>query len=347
MINPSQISVVMQGPVVGGSTVAEDQRLTRRCLHSVRQHLPGAQLVLATWKGSDVQGLDYDVLVECADPGSIKTFSPKATNMNRQIFSTQQGLLAVDRPYVLKLRTDSELTSAAFLEAFDRFPAVTESARIFQKRLVTWNLLTKFPLAGKSNLHHPSDMIFFGLREDVGLLWNIPLYARSDSELEEDRAFMEQGRAGHTPISYLTAEQYIWLSCIQKKQAVFLPTQPHPSDCRKSSELLVNNFTVLEPEQFGALWKGGQRLTYSTWYQICSHAEWQQFYRQFCDRKFKAAIPWELVPKRIIYFLLTRATIFPKAYRWFYYKLEPEGYGREPQPIGKLIWKKIRAVVGR
>jgi len=303
-------------------------------------------LILSTWRGSDVQGLDYDVLVESDDPGSIKTFSPKATNMNRQIYSTQQGLRAADRPYALKLRTDTELTSAAFLEYFDRFPARGEGVQIFQKRLVTWNLLTKFPLDG-ANLYHPSDMVFFGLREDVDLLWSIPLYARNEAELAQDQALMEKGGAGNIPISYLTAEQYIWLGCIQKKQAAVLPSQPQPPDCRKSSELLVNNFVVLYPEQFGARWKAGQRLTYSTWCQLCSHAEWQRLYQKLCDPGFHAAIPWELVPKRIVYFALTRATFLSKTYRWLYYKLEPEGYGREPQPIGRLIWKKIRSLGGK
>jgi len=59
------ISVIVQGPVVGAP-----DHLTRRCLASVRQHLPGAELVLSTWQGSDTGGLEYDLLVPNQDPGA-------------------------------------------------------------------------------------------------------------------------------------------------------------------------------------------------------------------------------------------------------------------------------------
>src|SRR6266851_1380389 len=65
------LSVVVQGPVVGGRRDPEERQLTRRCLASIRSCLPDAQIILSTWRGSDLAGLPFDVLVENDDPGPI------------------------------------------------------------------------------------------------------------------------------------------------------------------------------------------------------------------------------------------------------------------------------------
>ncbi len=56
-----EISVVVQGPVVGASSDPDDRQLTRRCLTSIRALLPNAEIILSTWRGSDVSGLQLDV----------------------------------------------------------------------------------------------------------------------------------------------------------------------------------------------------------------------------------------------------------------------------------------------
>lgn len=61
-IDTKDISVVVQGAVGGYTPV---------CLASVRKHLPESEIVLSTWKGSNVEGLDYDVLVLSDDPGGF------------------------------------------------------------------------------------------------------------------------------------------------------------------------------------------------------------------------------------------------------------------------------------
>jgi hypothetical protein len=78
MISDKDISVVVQGPI------HKQDNLTKRVLESVRTHLPNAELILSTWKGSDVDGLDCDVLLLNDDPGAINGY-----NVNRQIVSTR------------------------------------------------------------------------------------------------------------------------------------------------------------------------------------------------------------------------------------------------------------------
>ncbi len=52
MIEPYEISVVVQGPIVGKPEDPYEKRLTYRCLESVHKYLPGAEVIVATWKGS-------------------------------------------------------------------------------------------------------------------------------------------------------------------------------------------------------------------------------------------------------------------------------------------------------
>ena len=55
MIKSEDISVVVQGAI--------DKFNTPKCLKSIRKVLPRAEIVLSTWEKSDVNGLDYDILV--------------------------------------------------------------------------------------------------------------------------------------------------------------------------------------------------------------------------------------------------------------------------------------------
>lgn len=63
-IKPKDISVVVQGAI--------NKEITPRCLQSIRTLLPNAEIILSTWEGSDVDGLDYDKLVLNKDPGAVK-----------------------------------------------------------------------------------------------------------------------------------------------------------------------------------------------------------------------------------------------------------------------------------
>jgi hypothetical protein len=84
-IDSKDISVVVQGPI------HTQDNLTKRVLESVRTHLPNAELILSTWKGSEVDGLDCDILLLNDDPGAINGLN----NVNRQIVSTRNGLQKV------------------------------------------------------------------------------------------------------------------------------------------------------------------------------------------------------------------------------------------------------------
>ena len=114
MIESKDISIVVQGAI--------DIELTTLCLKSIRKILPNSQIILSTWQGSNINDLDYDVLIENKDPGcTVCSKQNGKNNINRQIVSTISALKAVKTKYVLKLRSDMILTNLNFIKAFIKF----------------------------------------------------------------------------------------------------------------------------------------------------------------------------------------------------------------------------------
>ena len=111
-IDSSEISVVVQGAI--------SDKFTKRVLVSIRKYLPKSEIILSTWKGSDVSGLSYDILIENEDPGAIILFPQwkQYHNLNRQIVSTQNGIAKASKKYILKIRTDIVLKNRGFLQYF-------------------------------------------------------------------------------------------------------------------------------------------------------------------------------------------------------------------------------------
>jgi hypothetical protein len=101
MIDFKDISVVVQGPVIGKNANKKTERHTELCLESIRKYLPGAYIILSTWKGSDFSGLDYDSVVENDDPGG-NIMGDFSKNCFRQIVSSLNGLKTVKTKYALK-----------------------------------------------------------------------------------------------------------------------------------------------------------------------------------------------------------------------------------------------------
>jgi len=221
MINQRDISVVVQGPIIGAPDDDLKQRLTLRCLQSVRRHLPEAEIVLSTWRDSDVSGLPYDVLVESDDPGAVWCNAtpdvPRPPyNANRQITSTRAGLLAATKPLAMKLRSDMALTGKDFLNYFGRYTARAEGWRILGERVVVCDVISKNPRRKYKYPFHPSDWFHFGRREDVLNIWDIPHTPEPETSRWLDTHARPDNDFETWAMYRYTVEQYVWLSFLRK-----------------------------------------------------------------------------------------------------------------------------------
>lgn len=172
MINPSLISVIIQGPLY---RKLSPSRGIEHCIDSLRYHLPGAEIVVSTWTDEDVADLDVEVTIQSEDPGFMRDCSGNIININRQLVSTLAGIKASTRPYVMKFRADHNLTSSAFAR-LGEYTEVPKHGRLFQQPITISNLFVRDPLRFPM-LYHISDLVGFGTREDMLKFWEHKVFA--------------------------------------------------------------------------------------------------------------------------------------------------------------------------
>lgn len=245
MIKSEDISVVVQGAI--------DKKETKKCLKSIRKYLPKAEIILSTWKNSDVSGLDYDILVENDDPGAVvfNFENRRINNVNRQLVSTKNGLEKVTRKYTLKFRTDFYLNGTRFLDFFGKFPKREEKFSVFKHRVIASSIYTRdystFGRKRKFLPFHPSDFFFFGLSEDIiSYFKNTPLMQKDD--MAKYQCKNENKKPYQTPTFRYTPEQYFCLSYLWQ---IFPDiqfddwTDWNKENVKFSNKILYNNFIFL------------------------------------------------------------------------------------------------------
>lgn len=295
--DPENISVIVQGPIAGRPADPHARRLTLRGIESVRRHLPGAEIVVSTWKGADVTDLPFDRVVESDDPGGMRcddwpnTRSAFATpyNANRQIVSTREGVRAATRPYAMKLRSDMMLTGTGFLDYFGRYPARNAEWRILRERVVAPNWFSRDPRGASHLAFHPSDWFHFGRTEDLMDLWDSPL---TDAEMPlwfKSRPMPPEYGETHLYYRY-TVEQYTWLAFLRKHGEVPFEHKldANPRAVALSELALVNNLVIADIGDLGLRFLK-YKSSLVSWGTLYTHGEWQRLYRQYCDPAFRPA----------------------------------------------------------
>lgn len=264
-VNFADIAVVVQGPVVGTARDPDSQH-TRRCIEAVRARLPGAEVILSTWKGSEVGDLAADVIIGSDDPNVATPGLSPRRNINRQIVSTRNGLLRATRPYAPKLRSDIVLEGRDWFSHFRRYEHRRDGWKVKRERVLASTVFSRNPkLRLKPQLvFHPSDFIYFGLTQDVLNLFDIPLFDGSAG-------------TGYTP------EQYIWLSCVRKHAPVQLDGvfDRRPTAIALSELTIANNLVLLAPREWRYTWmKRPNGRPYLG--NVYTPLEWQWLYRRYC-----------------------------------------------------------------
>ena len=206
-IENSDITIVVQGLV--------DNEITKKCIKSIREVLPGSNIILSTWKNSKVEGIDYDKIILNEDPGHYfrrvelidgKLAKKKVNNINRQIVSTQNGLKAVTTKYSLKLRTDFLITHDQFKNKFETIQSLNifeKNYQIFKKRVICCQCGTHSVRKGKFYLpFHYSDFAHFGLTVDLLNLFEIPLATMDELTYFEDNKNKQRKKLGQ-PINIM------------------------------------------------------------------------------------------------------------------------------------------------
>ena len=291
IIKSSDISVVVQGAI--------DKENTPKCLASIRKYLPDAEIILSTWEGSDVEGLDYDKVILNKDPGTFiytrSTGDVTENNQNRQLVSIQNGLEAVNRQYTLKLRTDLYLGSNKFLNYFYKFPKKNPKYKLFKERIIVptvfskkYSTINKIPV-----LFHPSDWWYFGLTDDMNILFkDTPLAV--DKNFYSNAQYINPNKNPYPKCSCkMFPEQYYFISAICRKfpDVHFQDwTEISDENIEKSNICMFNNFIFLNyySHKINSLKHPkvviGNDLYKSRLDGLLTYADFLNMYRKYCDK---------------------------------------------------------------
>jgi len=290
------ITVVVQGPVQALAERAQDDGITSRCLDSVRQYLPGARLILSTWPDQNLDGLDYDELIICEDPGRnivgyTRGGEPRYENTNRQVVTTVEGLRKVTTKYAVKLRADNYLTGNNFVELQKHWQARGEQFKLLEERVVISNTFSRRYYRGLPMSFYICDFFYFGLTKDLLGIWDIPHI--EDIPYREDQKGCEQHPGSPWPI--LDVDQQLAKRFLLENYGVDIGVE-HKHDlrfnARRNSDIIfANNFVVVTPEQINLALPNkfvtNRQAKKSTQITYLQHAEWERLYRKYCDRNYK------------------------------------------------------------
>ena len=299
MIHSGDISVIVQGSI--------NATETPKCLESIREFLPDAEIILSTWEGSDISNLDYDILVLSSDPGAVlmEGFTNKTVynNINRQLLSTQAGLKKATRKYAMKFRSDLILTGDKFLSYFEEFQSHGEKYNLFKRKILGSVLFTKYNIKSTKKSKrveipfHISDWWLFGLKEDLDTyfletqLVKEPCFTNYFSHPENREKSTPYGKAKFK----FSPEQYFGYSCFARNFAdIYMEDAADVSDAliEKSRQCLVNNFIFLEFEQSGIYlnkypYSKNEKFAGEQYLGLYNFFRYENEYKKYCDKNYK------------------------------------------------------------
>lgn len=269
MVSNDHISVVVSGPIFHGSNNEAGEFTALGC-RSIREILPGAEIVLSTWEGEDVSGIDYDKLVLSKDPGA------NFNNMNRQICSRRAGIQAASREYVLAIRSESYLINDNFRNHMDQYELHGNDCVFLEHRIVI-----AASLPSRTGLFHIGDWYFFGHKADMLRFWDLPYCDDSQFNNSED------------DILY-NAHRYLITSFVRKYMPLqfFVKSDIHDENRALYEKIMAENFVIT-----GFLAFGARSYKYSTDESIkgrlgqChvsfTFEEWKKLYNYYCGGKLR------------------------------------------------------------
>ncbi|MFO6423882.1 WavE lipopolysaccharide synthesis family protein [Motilimonas sp. KMU-193] len=319
-MNFADITVVVQGPVQVYDNRHIDENITSDCLASVRQHLPGAKIILSTWHNQDLSGLDYDELILNEDPGPnlrhfTKNKKPRILNNNRQIATSRNGLKAVTTKYAVKLRTDNILTSNKFVELQARYNTRNEPDSLFVERVVITNTFTRKYAKGLPVAYHFSDFFYFGLTTDLIKIWDLAYLPDYDIDQEK---FPNK----HYPYYPIDCTQLFWMYAIQNFDKNFNINHLHDITANKlvqSERFIASNLVIASPEEIGlGLCKkflGKARANRASGrYSYYQFNEWKSLYNRYCGMH-EPVDKWQTLKLAMMRWLLIRPVALQTSYK--------------------------------
>lgn len=267
MINEKDITFICAGKIFF------KHNLTFRCLRSIRRFFPNSKIILSTWDGEYHKKLSKyaDEVIYNREPENIGStclpecdWYPKENSYNRQQVLVSTALKVCNTKYVVKFRTDFIFKKNCFIKFYETFLNVLGcEASIFKQKVLIYSCGTINPKVTNLPLpHHPSDLFFFGLTEDINLIYD-------GRFISKDLANYYLNHNEYNPALFnhlYTPEQFLWLQLLDKLNITYKkPKNYFEINERIAQETLYlfsSNFIVLDQPHLGFKSKFDKKFKY-------------------------------------------------------------------------------------
>lgn len=249
---------------------------------------PKAFIIFSTWNDVEIpEDIPIDLIIRSIDPGPLPSirFDDKSNNINRQIVTTHAGLSAVKTKYAIKLRADSYLEHARFLEYYSQFSLNNNAS---EHRIVSSSFFTIDPSLFEHIPFHISDWFQFGETKTLLSYWDVELMSVAVATHYESHAykakstFLEKKFRGKYAV-----EQYMAMS-YAKKLGYPIPNFHNDNstiNLKAHKDFIANNFIILDPWQIG-LCLPKYKSTYTSkfqWLKCTMFVDWYFLYVTICS----------------------------------------------------------------
>lgn len=277
----SDISVVIQGNV----TIE-----THNLVNQIRSLLPRSELILVTWIGNNVEGLCVNKSYYLEEPESYVQHkrSKKHNHLNHILRSTKVGIEHTNRKYVLKVRSDLQIDSLAFLKTFQKYPQKTDKT-IFDHKVLVPILYSRISYRGKYTPFHVSDWACFGLKTDL-LLWFSLIPEVQEPEFTKYFS-NEVSRFGTTTFKMAPEQYFVSQLYTRFYRIEFDNCEQATENIQKlSNEFIVSNFIVADYKETG--WFLNKypeskdiELVGRAFFELWNRDNYNQHYQLYCNHQ--------------------------------------------------------------
>ena len=153
--------IVMQGPIWSKTYTTAESYLTLPWVN---------RIFISTWEGQNSWDTNYRIIVV----KSKDVANPGINNRNRQIYSSQVGVNLCTADLIIKTRTDQQIDIPSMKKMYDHFLRYYKIDKKFIDDTGPKGAIFTIGLYS-SYVFNPQDHLFFGFREDVQRLFEIPL----------------------------------------------------------------------------------------------------------------------------------------------------------------------------
>ncbi len=262
MIDSQEITVIIKGLILGKPSDKYKYRWTYRSIESIRKCLPKSKIILSTWEGSDISGLNVDETILNKDPGKLEMWSydkkkVSHISINNQIITSQKGLEKVNTKYTLIIRGDMLLTGNRFIKYFEKYNKNKSEGYLENKIVVlpTYNIkrILKYKnffnrfdwIVFDKYYFDICDWVYFGLTKDLENIFSIPLVNKDNllGQILDGYSLVEEN---------LSPEQYVWVNFLKKYEEIDTSHITYFSEERdnKSEESYAKDTIMISANKF-------------------------------------------------------------------------------------------------